>query len=223
MNQLILLRPNPRHIFDTFYSPTDSAAVTALKEADRHATFWLHGSSGSGKTHLLQAVCQNAEQQGQTAAYMPAPELQELGPQILQGLEQCHWICLDGIEPVLGKPEWEQELFALFNQAIDHGTRLLFSAHVPPMQAQTVLPDLKSRLCGMVPLTLPVLDDEQQVDALQLRARNQGYELEAQAIHYIQRHKARGMESLCQLLDRVEERAQREKRKITIPFLSQHG
>jgi len=67
------------------------------------------------------------------------------------------------------------------------------------------------------------LDDEQQVDALQLRARNQGYELEAQAIHYIQRHKARGMESLCQLLDRVEERAQREKRKITIPFLSQHG
>ncbi len=220
MSQLSLFRPNPRHTFDSFYSPTGSPASSVLTASEERACqLWVHGPSGCGKTHLLQAVCQRAEQHGHAAAYVPLSQLRELGPSALQGLEQCQWICLDEVTEVLCDAVWEQALFALFNQAHDHGTRLLFAAQVPPLQTQSALPDLASRLRGMLTVALGLLDDEQQIAALQLRARQQGYELSAEVVRYLQRHRTRGMAELSVLWDCLEAQATAAQRRITIPLV----
>ena len=220
MSQLNLFRPNPRHTFESFYSPPGSPASSALAEADELASLlWVHGPQGCGKTHLLQAVCQRTEQRGYAAAYLPMSQVRELGPSALCGLEQCRWICLDDVIEILREAAWEQALFALFNQAHDHGTRLLFAARVPPVQTRPALPDLASRLRGMLALALSFLDDEQQIVALQLRASNQGYELSPEVVRYLQRHRTRGMAELSALWDRLEAQAAASKRRVTIPLV----
>ncbi|MDR3415987.1 MAG: DnaA/Hda family protein, partial [Nevskia sp.] len=61
--------------FDNFHAGPNAAAVAALRElaeADGgRASILLHGASGSGRTHLLQAVARAAARLGRRAAYLP--------------------------------------------------------------------------------------------------------------------------------------------------------
>ena len=145
--------------------------------------------------------------------------MQELGPEALDGLEQCMWICLDDVDVVLRQQDWERRLFGLVNQAVDHGASLLMAARRPASSVPVELPDLQSRFCGAVSLSLQPLDDDQQPEALRRRAHSQGYDLPEDAVLYMQRHVVRGLGQLCRLLDRLEQASLSQQRRITVPFV----
>ena len=221
MSQLILpLGSNPRHTFANFCTNENPGALEALESLPQQGgSLWLHGPEDSGKTHLLQAVCHQAKARDQSAAYLPLKQMQELGPEALDGLEKCMWICLDDIDAVLGREGWERQLFGLVNQTVDHGTSLLMAARQPASSVPAELPDLQSRLRGAVSLPLRPLDDDQQPEALRRRAHSQGYDLPEDAVRYMQRHVARGLGQLCRLLDRLEQASLSQQRRITVPFV----
>ena len=221
MSQLILpLGSNPRHTFANFYAEGNPGIIKALESRSRQGgSLWLHGPRDSGKTHLLQAVCHQAKTLDQVAAYLPLKQVRELGPDALHGLERCVWICLDDVDAVLGRDDWEHGLFGLVNQAVDHGASLLIAARGSASSVSVKLPDLQSRLRGAVSFPLQPLDDDQQSEALRRRARSQGYDLPEDAVRYMQRHVARGLGQLCRLLDRLEQAALSQQRRITVPFV----
>ena len=221
MSQLILpLGSNPRHTFDNFCTEGDTGILDTLESLPRQGgSLWLHGPQDSGKTHLLQAVCYQAKTREESAAYLPLKQMQELGPETLDGLEQCLWVCLDDVDAVLEQGDWEQRLFGLVNQAMDHGAGLLMAARRPAVNVSVELPDLRSRLRGSVSCLLQPLDDERQSEALRRRAHSQGYELPEDTVRYMQRHVVRGLGQLCQLLDQLERASLRQQRRITVPFV----
>lgn len=221
MSQLILsLGSNPRHTFANFCTDGNEGILDALESLPRQGgSLWLHGPQDSGKTHLLQAVCHQAKARDESAAYLPLKQMRELGPETLDGLEQCLWICLDDMDAVLRQGDWEQRLFGLVNQAMDHGASLLMAARQPAAGASVELPDLRSRLRGAVSFPLQLLDDERQSEALRRRARSQGYDLPEDAVRYMQRHVVRGLGQLCQLLDQLEQASLSRQRRITVPFV----
>ena len=220
MSQLILpLGCNPRHTFANFCTDDNTGVLTALESLPQGGSLWLHGPADSGKTHLLQAVCHQAKTRDQSAAYLPLKQILELGAEALDGLEQCTWICLDDIDAVLRREDWERQLFALINQVLDHGAHLLMAARLPAENMEAELPDLRSRLRGAVSLPLQPLDDDRQPEALRRRARSQGYDLPEDAVRYMQRHVVRGLGQLCRLLDQLEQSALSQQRRITVPFV----
>ncbi len=211
---------NPRHTFENFCGDRNTSALAALDEVlQKGGVLWLCGVPGSGKTHLLQAICQRAESTHQTMAYLPLTRNRELQPQVLSGLEQYAWVCLDDVDQVLGSSEWEQLLFALFNQVVDRHASLILTAQLPADKLTTRLPDLHSRLCGAMSFVLQPLPDEQQFEALRQRASSQGYDLPEEVVLYLQRHAVRGLGPLCRELDRLEDTALRRKRRLTVPFV----
>lgn len=223
MSQLILpLGSNPRHTFANFCTD-DNAGILNLDALEflprQGGSLWLHGPHDSGKTHLLQAVCHQAETREESAAYLPLKQMRELGPETLDGLEQCLWICLDDVDAVLEQGDWEQRLFGLVNQAMDHGASLLMAARQPAENVSVELPDLRSRLRGAVSFPLQPLDDEGKSEALRRRAHSQGYDLPEDAVHYMQRHITRDLGQLCQLLDQLELASLSLQRRITVPFV----
>lgn len=221
MSQLILpLGSNPRHTFANF-CVDDNAGILEMVETlpQQGGSLWLHGPEDSGKTHLLQAVCHQAKIRDQSAAYLPLRQMRELGPEALGGLEQCRWICLDDVDAVLRQEDWEQRLFGLINQVLDHGANLLMSARGPAEGVEVGLPDLRSRLRGAVSFLLRPLGDDRQPEALRRRARSQGYDLPEDAVLYMQRHVVRGLGQLCRLLDRLEQASLSRQRRITVPFV----
>ena len=63
------------------------------------------------------------------------------------------------------------------------------------------------------------LNDEEQLEALDLRAQLRGFELPAETARYLQRRFPRDMRTLCEILDTLDDAAFAAQRRLTVPFI----
>jgi DnaA family protein len=222
MQQLPLgVRLPDRAVFASFLPARNEQAVDHLRRiADGQiaGTAWLCGPPGAGKTHLLQAVCAQANTR-MSAGYLPLRDLSKLGVGVLDGLRQLECLCLDDLDAVAGQLEWERELFGLWREIEDSGGRLVTAAQVPPALLQWALPDMGSRFAASAIFQLRVLDEAEQQAALQLRARLRGFDLPEETSRWLLRHYPRDMKRLYGLLDTLDEAALVAQRRLTVPFI----
>jgi DnaA family protein len=222
MRQIPLgLRLPDRAVFDSFLPGRNAEALAhARRVADGGAAglTWLCGPQGAGKTHLLQAICAGASTRAR-AGYVPLAGVGALGVGVLEGLPQLECLCLDDIDSVVGRGDWERGVFALLRELEDAGGSLVLAAQAPPALLGWALPDLGSRCAAGAVLQLRMLDEAEQSQALKLRARVRGFELPDETLQWLQRRFPRDMASLYQLLDTLDEAALVAQRRLTIPFI----
>jgi DnaA family protein len=168
---------------------------------------------------MLQAMCASAHSNGQTAAYLPLREVAQLGGEIVSGYGQFSLVCLDDAEAVAGNASWERALFRLHQELDEQGGRLVLSGAVPPAALPFKLADLASRLNGGVVLTLQLLDEQEQLAALQLRAQLRGFELPEETGQFLLRRLPRTMTALCNFLDELDAASLVAQRRLTVPFV----
>jgi DnaA family protein len=220
LSQLALpLQLQDHAVFESFWSVGNDALIAYLKDlCDRGLSpgCWIWGAAATGKTHLLQAVC---ERIGDRSVYLPLASLLDAGPALLQGLELRQFICLDEIDAVAGDPAWEQALFGLCNQAQDSGAVLVISANASARECGFDLKDLESRFTRLPPFHLQPLADADRLKALQLRAKLRGLDLPQETANYLLTRIKRDMASLYALLDRLDKEALKAQRRLTIPFV----
>lgn len=222
MSQLALPLQLADHAVFASYLATGNEAVVAqlqaLASGDTSNGCYFWGAAASGKTHLLQAVCDRA---GDESIYLPMAMLASASPEILEGLADRRLICIDDIDTVAGQPEWEAALFSLYNQVTDVGSCLVVAAGASPRAAAFALADLQSRLSQLPIFQLHGLDDARTCSALQLRARHRGLDLPDDTAQFLMSRNRRDMASLYQLLDRLDSAALQAQRRLTIPFVKQ--
>lgn len=217
MRQLPLaVRLRDSAVFETF-EPGPNGAVVAMLQAPSAVGpgAWIWGPPGAGKSHLLQAAC--AARPG--AAYLPAGELHEAGPAVLEGWGDRPLVCLDDIDLLAGDAGWEMAAFALFNRLWEGGACLLVSATTSPAATSFRLADLSSRLAWGGVYRLEPLADEDRVAALRRRARHRGLELPVDAACFLLRRLPRDMRVLCDWLDRLDTASLAAGRRLTLPFV----
>ncbi|OHC11695.1 MAG: DnaA regulatory inactivator Hda [Pseudomonadales bacterium GWC1_66_9] len=213
--------------FANYYPGANAAALgyaERLCEPDAGWTeslIYLWGAEGVGRSHLLQAACIRFEQRRELAIYLPLAELADYGPALLDNLEQSELVCLDDLEAIAGRDDWEEALFHLFNRLRDCGRRLLLSAAVSPRELPIKLPDLKSRLTLALVFQLHGLTDEDKLRALQLRASRRGLHLTDEVGRFILTRGSRSMAALFELLDTLDQASLQAQRRLTIPFLKE--
>ena len=190
--------------------------ITSSKEGKG---VYLWGQAGTGKSHLLQAVCAQASKALLNIAYIPLADFKSLSPQMLDGLEQLSLVCLDDIDSIAGNEEWEQAIFHLYNRLRDLHTPLLITAGNSPKGSSIKLADLKSRLAWDHVFHLKVLEEKATLRALQKRANSRGFDLSEEVADYLFKRVARDMHSLFQLLDKLDQASLIAKKKLTIPFV----
>jgi DnaA family protein len=205
--------------FGNFFTGDNAQLIDSLA-ASGEALIYLWGEHGCGKSHLLQAVCQQSSQA--TPVYLPMQELLTLQPAVFEGMESKSPICLDDVQLVAGNIEWEEALFHLFNRVRDSGKRMIISASAPPNQLGIQLPDLVTRLGWGAVYQVKPLNDEGKKVALQQRAQNRGLQLPDDVVEFVLRRSLRDMNSLFELLDRLDIASLVEQRKLTIPFVKQY-
>lgn len=212
-------------VFESYFAGRNQPvvdALLALHATDRaHAPtcIWIHGATGTGKTHLLQAACARASRQGHTAAYLPLPEVIELGEELLAGFGESAIVCLDDAQTIAGREPWERALFRLHQELDERGGRLLVAGATPPAALPFKLRDLGSRLNGGLVLTLQPLNESEQISALQLRAQLRGLELPAETAQFMLRRLPRDMTHLYAVLDELDAAALVAQRRLTVPFV----
>jgi DnaA family protein len=209
-------------IFESFAPGLNAELIAALRGGGS-APLWLWGSEGSGKTHLLQAVCAataaDTAAAHAAAAYFPLERSQALPPAALAGFENCRVLCLDDVDAVAGDLQWEQALFRLFNEAAELGTRLIFAARAAPRGIDWSLGDWRSRAAACVVYQLRDLDDAGRLEALRLRAAQRGLQLPPETADYLLRRMPRDLPSLFEILDHLDEASLVAQRRLTVPFI----
>ncbi|MGH8221934.1 MAG: DnaA regulatory inactivator Hda [Woeseiaceae bacterium] len=219
MTQLALpLQLEDHAVFESFWpagNETLLAWLAAIADGSERMGCWIWGGGATGKSHLLQAVCARA---GDDAIFVAAADAGGIGPEVLDGLASRRIVCLDDVDRVAGRDDWELALFDLTNQLADAGGTLLVSAAAPPREAGIVLPDLSSRLRRLPSFQLRALPEPERILALKLRARHRGLELPDDTAAWLLSRGRRDMASLYGALDRLDAEALRAQRRLTIPF-----
>ena len=207
-----------REALDRLRAAVVSAATQG--KAPEPALF-LWGADGVGKTHLLQAACRLAQELGAAPLYVPMTEAAGLSPLLLESMETIPLVCLDDLERIVGNTEWETALFSLVERLRHAGGMLVAAASLPPARLGLRLPDLASRLAWGAVYALQPLSDAEKLEAMQLRARNRGFEMAEDVTRYILSRYPRDLHSLFDLLDRIDRASLAHQRRVTIPFLRQ--
>jgi DnaA family protein len=223
MQQLPLgVRIPDRAVFESFLPARNQQAMDhaqRLASGETIATTWICGPVSSGKTHLLQAICARASQPGTRTGYFPLVDLAPLGLGVLEGMSLLECACIDDIDQVVGKLDWEHALFGALREMQEKEARLVVAAKSPPALLSWKLPDLGSRLSAITVFQLRELDEREQQQALQLRARLRGFELPDDTSRWIQRRFPRDMRTMYELLDTLDEAALIAQRRLTVPFI----
>lgn len=180
---------------------------------------YLYGPGGSGKSHLLQGLCHEAQQRGQSAIYLPT--LAVLQPGVLDSLESVQLVCLDDIDDVLSMDDWQRALFHLINAFKDRGGKLVVSAALPVASLEVRLADLASRLKAAFLVATDQLDDEQKLEVVRRKAQRRGFEMSDEVCRYILSRSRRDMHHLAQLVEQLDQETLRRQKKVTIPFVKQ--
>ncbi|MGN6705664.1 MAG: DnaA regulatory inactivator Hda [Rhodanobacter sp.] len=217
----LALRWPRRQRFEHFHAGANAAVLAALRRFAVEAGapwIYLHGVSGSGRSHLLLATCQAATAAGRRAQYLPLAAMEDPAA-ALRGVAGSELLALDDLGAIAGDREAEHALFDLYNRMKTEGHALLFAAEATPAQLGIELPDLRSRLGACTQFALKPLDDDERRAVLKAQAFSRGIELDDSVLDWLFARYARDLGALLDLLDKLDAASLAAQRRITIPFL----
>ena len=215
MKQIPLaIGPEAARTFENFLPGSNAEAVAHLQRlAPGAPPVYLWGPPGSGKSHLLHAVLERAQQQGAATAWFEAAI-----PAPWQVPEHSDWIALDDCQAF--DPVQQQAAFALFVAAAGQGAVILAAGSMPPVDL-AVREDLRTRLgWGHVFALQPLAEPEMRA-ALRREADRRGTFLSDEVMDYLLTRFARDLKHLMAQIDRLDEFSLATKRAITVPLLKQ--
>jgi DnaA family protein len=212
--------------FGTYLAGPNAEAVRALQAmardtpaapGGRQISLW--GAPASGKTHLLQALCQVFAERERTCLYLLLREFGSMPAGLLDGAGQIELVCLDELDAIAGQGPWERAVFRLINSSREQGHVIAMASRENPARLCVGLPDLGSRLLWGPVYRLLGLEDGDKLKALQRHAAQRGFRLSQEAGRYLLSRCSRDLNALIQILDRLDRASFTAQRHVTIPFI----
>ncbi len=193
--------------------------LLGISTGQRAQILWIWGPPGSGKSHLLQALCTSENDLERSTIYLPMKNSRLPGPGVLDGLEALDLVAIDDVGQIVGVSDWEHALFSLYNELLTQEGCLLMTALGPPSVIAFSLPDLASRAAGAVVYRLEPLGEDAALVALKEHASYRGLELPDASARYLMRHVERNMSALCRSLEKLDAASMVSQRRLTVPFI----
>ena len=227
---LLALKFPDDETFASFYPGQNASLLTQLRNSVvglGEPVLYMWGEAGSGRSHLLHALCSEVDERGESVAYIPLHHYQGMTLDIFENMEKVSLVCIDNIDAIAGNKKWEKALFDFYNRWSDNknnrtvGSSLIMCANTLPKQLNIKLDDLVSRLEWGACYYLSPLSDEDKLGALQLRAQLKGMKLPVDVGRFLLNRLSREMGTLLKTLDKLDNASLVAKRKLTIPFVKE--
>ena len=217
---------NQKASFKSFFCSPDNielmsrlADLVASKNADE---LIINGAEGSGKSFLMQAICNELSSSGKQFAFIPMNKAINMGVEIFQNLASLNAVCIDDLQLILSREEWETALFNLINECQQSNCSLILSfGGNQSLEDITQLPDLLSRIKRMEFMKLQAVQDEFLNQALDFVSQQLDINLEKAELEFLLKHQTREFSILVDNLISLDKQAASLKRKITIPLIKE--
>lgn len=195
---------NPRHTFENFVVGQSNtfahAAALAVVEAPGRAynPLFIHGGTGLGKTHLIQAMGQAVLQRGKgTVCYTTCETFTNEFIQALQQHELASFrkkyrtidlLLIDDIHFLAGKESTQEEFFHTFNSLHQNQKQIVMTSDRPISEISNLQKRLVSRFEWGLVTEMEMVDLETRVAILRRKREEQGLQLPDDTLFFIAEH-----------------------------------
>ena len=206
--------------FDDFYfDPENFGLKKNLLEEDDD--LFLYGIKKSGKSFLLQSVCNSYASKNKSSLYIPIAEVMKYGISFMDSLDNLDVICIDDIDLINSNKEWEIAIFNLINDCLISKCRLIFSSSLNPSSIKFDLKDLISRIKKIDHVELFPVSEDKLNDALIFICNLRSINLGEKEINYLVTYSKRNISDLINIINKLDKTSMQLKRKITIPLIKE--
>ena len=217
---------NQKASFDSFFcSPDNQNLITRLADiaiSQDANEIIIHGEKGSGKSFLMQAICNELSSSEKQFAFIPMKKALNMGVEIFQNLGSLDTVCIDDLQLILANQEWETALFNLINECQQSNCSLILSlGGTQPVEESIVLPDLLSRIKRMEFIALHAVQDELFSQAIVFVAQQLEIKIDNAELEFLLKHQTRKFSLLVENIIALDKQAASLKRKITIPLIKE--
>jgi len=217
---------NQKASFDSFFcSPDNQNLMTRLADiaiSQDANEIIIHGEKGSGKSFLMQAICNELSSSEKQFAFIPMKKAFNMGVEIFQNLGSLDTVCIDDLQLILANQEWETALFNLINECQQSNCSLILSlGGTQPVEESIVLPDLLSRIKRMEFIALHAVQDELFNEAIVFVAQQLEIKIDNAELEFLLKHQTRIFSLLVENIITLDKQAASLKRKITIPLIKE--
>ena len=217
---------NQKASFDSFFcSPDNLNLMTRLADivsSQDTSELIIHGEEGSGKSFLMQAICNELSSAEKQFAFIPMKKAFNMGVEIFQNLGSLDAVCIDDLQLILANQDWETALFNLINECQQSNCSLMLSlGGTQPLDESVILPDLLSRIKRMEFIALHAVQDEFFNQAIDFVAQQLDIKIEEAELEFLLKHQTRIFSLLVENIITLDNQAASLKRKITIPLIKE--
>ena len=226
--------PNPRQLAlqiqineraslnNFFVSKNNNKTIQTLKDillnSNNGAQIFIDDLGSNGKSYLLQAICNDFSNSNNSSIYIPMHEAINLDPSILVGVSELNLICIDDVDLINKRREWEIALFNLINECYEKECLLLFSGSINKLEA---IPDLVSRIKKMEILRLEAIDDDELLEATQAISKNLNIKISDKNLNYLMNNSRRDIKTIFRTLSKLEKKSLERKKSIGLNLIKE--
>ena len=191
---------NPKYIFDSFVVGSfnelaHASAQAIIKKPGFYNPLFFYGSTGVGKTHLMQAVGNYYKNNLSKKVFYVTSErftneyissLQNNKTNIFkEKYKKYDLLIMDDIQFLSNKEKTQEELFHLFNFLYDNQRQIIFSSDQHPNYLQNLESRLKSRFSQGMIIDIPRIDTESKIAIINSKLEQGGTKLDSETILYL--------------------------------------
>ncbi len=191
---------NPKYNFETFVVgsfnalPHTAAKTVVEKPGIAYNPLFIHGKTGFGKTHLIQAVGNALKKQGRKVFYVTSERFTVDYFNALQNgtannfkdkYRQYDVLIMDDIQFLADKEKTQEELFHLFNALHDNNKQIIFSSDIHPALLNGLEERLQSRFAQGMIVDIPAPDFESRIAILRAKAAQNSITLSEDVIQHL--------------------------------------
>ena len=192
---------NSKYTFKTFVvGPFNELAFAAsqaiLKKMATYNPLFIFGSTGHGKTHLIQAIGNHFKDDGtgKKIFYMTSERfandyLNSLNNGEINNFKEKYKkydvLIIDDIQFLSAKNKTQEEFFHLFNSLHDSGKQLIFSSDKHPNFIADIEDRIKSRFNAGMILEIQKPDFESRIQILKKKASLMGLNISNEMVEYL--------------------------------------
>ena len=205
-----------------FVSKKNHKTIQILKNillgSDKGVQIFIDDLGSNGKSYLLQAICNDFSNSNNSSIYIPMQEAINLDPSILEGVSELNLICIDDIDLINKRRDWEIALFNLINECYEKECFLLLSGSINKLEA---IPDLVSRIKKMETLRLEAINDDELLEATKAISKNLNMEISDKNMNYLINNSKRDIKTIFRTLSQLEKESLERKKSIGLNLIKE--
>ena len=211
---------NPRYTFEAyvvgpFNEVAHAASQAVIKEPGiTYNPLFIYGTTGCGKTHLIQAVGNHIKKQSSNKKVFYTTS-ERFGTNIVNAIQQNNIqnvkekyrqydvLLMDDVQFLSGKDKLQEELFHIFNSLYENNKQIIFSSDRHPSYISDLTDRLRSRFGQGMIIDVAMPDHESRIAILKTKAAHHNFHLTDEISQIIANEVEGNIRDLEGILNRV--------------------